>query len=187
MEDRRTPEAAGPYSTLLEINNAIISNLTQDSLFHAISEALRKVVPFDRALLYVAENDVLRTIALEGRELSGHSHGAHKEVNPRGTAAGWAFEHRQPRLSRNLAIEPRLPGDEILFSGGVRSYLIVPLIARDQAIGAVLLASFEPDRYATEARRSRGCGPVWKRRAGTYRRRSRPSITSKRSRDRAPG
>ena len=58
------------------------------------------MVPFDRALLYVAENDVLRTIALEGRELSGHSHGAHKEVNPRGTAAGWAFEHRQPRLSR---------------------------------------------------------------------------------------
>ncbi len=88
MEDRRAPEAAGPYSTLLEINNAIISNLTQDSLFHAISEALRKVVPFDRALLYVAENDVLRTIALEGQELSGHSHGAHKEVNPRGTAAG---------------------------------------------------------------------------------------------------
>ena len=73
MEDRRAPEAAGPYSTLLEINNAIISNLTQDSLFHAISEALRKVVPFDRALLYVAENDVLRTIALEGREPAGRS------------------------------------------------------------------------------------------------------------------
>ncbi len=63
MEDRREPEADGPldqtdrgqtqerpipglreplrqYSTLLEINNAIISNLTQESLFHAITEAL---------------------------------------------------------------------------------------------------------------------------------------------------
>src|SRR6266566_2765323 len=173
MEDRREPEANGlreatdrgqnrerplvsvhdplrQYSTLLEINNAIISNLTQESLFHAISEALRKVVPFDRALLYVAEKDVLRTIALEGRELEGHSHGAHKAVSPQGTAAGWAFEHRQPRLSHNLAVEPRLPGDEILFAGGVRSYLIVPLIARDRAIGAVLLASFEPHRYALE-------------------------------------
>jgi formate hydrogenlyase transcriptional activator len=135
---------------LLEINNALISNLTRESLFHAISEALRKVVPFDRALLYVAEKDVLRTIALEGQELSGHSHGAHKEIKPQGTAAGWAFEHRQPRLSHNLAIEPRLPGDEILLSGGVRSYLIVPLIARDRAIGAVLLASFETDRYALD-------------------------------------
>jgi hypothetical protein len=36
---------------LLEINNALISNLTRESLFHAISEALRKAVPFDRALL----------------------------------------------------------------------------------------------------------------------------------------
>jgi formate hydrogenlyase transcriptional activator len=173
MEDRREPEADGlreatdrgqnrerplagvhdslqQYSTLLAINNAIISNLTQESLFHAISEALRKVVPFDRALLYVAEKDVLRTIALEGRELSGHSHGAHREISPQGTAAGWAFEHRQPRLSHNLAAEPRLPGDEILFAGGVRSYLIVPLIARDRAIGAVLLAGFEPERYALE-------------------------------------
>src|SRR5260370_35925591 len=105
MEDRRAPEAAGPYSTLLEINNAIISNLTQDSLFHAISEALRKVVSFDRALLYVAENDVLRTIALEGRELAGDSHGAPKEVTPRGTAAGRAFENRAPRVSRNLSAE----------------------------------------------------------------------------------
>jgi formate hydrogenlyase transcriptional activator len=173
MEDRREPEADGlhevtdrgqnrerplagvhdslqQYSTLLEINNAIISNLTQESLFHAISEALRTVVPFDRAVLYVAEKDVLRTIALEGRELEGHSHGAHKVVSPQGTAAGWAFEHRQPRLSHNLAVEPRLPGDEILFAGGVRSYLIVPLTARDRAIGAVLLASFEPDRYALD-------------------------------------
>ena len=159
MEDRREPEADGlhevtdrgqnrerplagvhdslqQYSTLLEINNAIISNLTQESLFHAISEALRTVVPFDRALLYVVEKDALRTVALEGRELEGHSHDAHRVVSPQGTAAGWAVEHRQPRLSHNLAVEPRLPGDEILFAGGVRSYLIVPLIARDRAIGA---------------------------------------------------
>ncbi len=67
---------------------------------------------------------------------------------------GKGWYRGQPPGSRSFgwgfAIEPRLPGDEILFSGGVRSYLIVPLIARDQAIGAVLLASFEPDRYATE-------------------------------------
>src|SRR5258705_11798712 len=118
MEDRRTPEAAGPYSTLLEINNAIISNLTQDSLFHAISEALRTVVPFDRALLYVAENDVLRTVALEGQELSGNAHDTHKEISPQGTAAGWAFEHREPRRSKHLAVEARPRGAEILLAVG---------------------------------------------------------------------
>ena len=56
------------YRVLLEINNAIISNLTRQALFHAIAEALRKVIPFDRAVLpiYDVEKDVLRTFALEG-------------------------------------------------------------------------------------------------------------------------
>src|SRR5215470_3999993 len=93
------------YSTLLDINNAIISNLTEEALFHAITGALRRVVPFDRALLYVAEGDLLRTVALEGRDLAGHSHRAHREVTPQGTAVGWAFEHRRPRLSHDLAVE----------------------------------------------------------------------------------
>ncbi len=37
-------KSAERYRVLLEINNAIISNLTQESLFHAISEALRTVI-----------------------------------------------------------------------------------------------------------------------------------------------
>ena len=40
-------KSADRYRLLLEVNNAIISNLTRESLFHAISEALRAVVPFE--------------------------------------------------------------------------------------------------------------------------------------------
>ena len=36
------------YRTLLEINNAIITNLTQQALIHAISEALHRIISFDR-------------------------------------------------------------------------------------------------------------------------------------------
>ncbi len=36
------------YRTLLEINNALVANLTRDDLFRAIARALRRVVPFDR-------------------------------------------------------------------------------------------------------------------------------------------
>jgi len=43
--------------SLLEINNAIINNLTQEALFASAYEAIRRVVPFDRAafLLYLPE------------------------------------------------------------------------------------------------------------------------------------
>ena len=147
-----TPEAgeSQQYRLLLEINNAIISNLTRESLFRAITEALRKVVSFDRAVLYDAENDVLRTFALEGPELLGHSHDLHRDINRQGTAAGWVLDHRQSRLRRNIELEPRVPADEIMVAGGVRAYVCVPLVTRGRALGALLLQSFTPNRYAPE-------------------------------------
>jgi hypothetical protein len=39
------------YRTLLEINNAIITNLTQQTLLHAISEALHRIISFDRCAI----------------------------------------------------------------------------------------------------------------------------------------
>ncbi len=140
------------WRVLLEINNAIISNLSRESLFHAIAAALRTVVPFDRALLplYDAERDVFRTFALEGRPLPGHVHTADTEIRRHGTAAGWVLDHRQPLLKRNLEAERELPADEALLTGGVRSYLIVPLVARGRILGTLFLASWTPNRYAPE-------------------------------------
>jgi formate hydrogenlyase transcriptional activator len=142
--------SAAGYRLLLEVNNAIISNLTREALFRAITEALRKVVPFDRAVLYDAENDALRTFALEGPELPGHAHDLHRDISRQGTAAGWVLDHRQSRLRRNIEVEPRVPADEIMVAGGVRAYVCVPLMARGRAIGALLLQSFTPDRYLPE-------------------------------------
>jgi len=144
------PGKSRQYRLLLEINNAIISNLTRESLFRAITEALRKVVPFDRAVLYDAENDVLRTFALEGPELPGHSHDLHHDVRRQGTAAGWVLDHRQSRLRHNIETEARVPADEIMVAGGIRAYVCVPLMARGRAIGALLLQSFAPDRYSAD-------------------------------------
>ena len=151
VSSRMDPEnSAAGYRLLLEVNNAIISNLTREALFRAITEALRKVVPFDRAVLYDAENDALRTFALEGPELPGHAHDLHRDISRQGTAAGWVLDHRQSRLRRNIEVEPRVPADEIMVAGGVRAYVCVPLMARGRAIGALLLQSFTPDRYLPE-------------------------------------
>src|SRR3984957_13755174 len=59
---------------LLQINNAIITNLTQQALLHSISEALRPVFPFDRCAitLYQPESDSFRFLAMEGELLSDY-------------------------------------------------------------------------------------------------------------------
>src|SRR6266436_816383 len=58
--------SAERYRTLLEINNAIITNLTQESLLNAICEALQRVLPVYRAAisLYDRDSDTLRILAL---------------------------------------------------------------------------------------------------------------------------
>jgi formate hydrogenlyase transcriptional activator len=61
--------SADCYRTLLEINNAIITNLTQDSLFNAICEALEHIVPVYRAAitLFEPEKGTLRIYALSAK------------------------------------------------------------------------------------------------------------------------
>ena len=53
----KVEHTAERYRTLLEINNAIITNLSQEALLHAISKVLSRVIPFDRAAftLYIPE------------------------------------------------------------------------------------------------------------------------------------
>ena len=54
--------------TLLEINNAIITNLTREALFRSVSEALRRVMTLDRSALALYEllTDSLRFVAFTG-------------------------------------------------------------------------------------------------------------------------
>ncbi|PYM56862.1 MAG: hypothetical protein DMD79_21075, partial [Candidatus Rokuibacteriota bacterium] len=140
------------HGVLLEINNAIISNLSRESLFRAITEALRQIVPFDRAVLplYDPEKDVFQTFALEGPVLPGHVHDVDTEIRRHGTGAGWVLDHRQPLLKRDLEVERELAADEVLLAGGIHAYMIVPLIARGRILGALFLGSSTPNQYSAE-------------------------------------
>jgi len=141
--------AAERYRTLLEINNAIISNLTQETLFQAIARALRRVVPFDRSaiLLHDPRRNVLTLSALEGALLSSHFVvGA--DVPLADSPAGWVFQHRRPLLRRDLAIEREYPAEDAALQDGVRALVIAPLIARGRVIGTLSLASATPGQYS---------------------------------------
>src|SRR5262245_23911538 len=76
-------------TALLEINNAIITNLDRLSLFRSITQSLCQILPFDRAvlMLYQPEQDSLRVAALEG-PLTARQYGAvGTEINRQGSHA----------------------------------------------------------------------------------------------------
>jgi formate hydrogenlyase transcriptional activator len=140
------------FRVLLEINNAIISNLTRDTLLHGIAETLRHVVSFDRAalMLYDRSRDVFRVFAWEGRLLPGNFADVNTEITSRETGSGLVFGRRRPLLRQDLENEDELPVEKILLAGGIRSYVIVPLGSYERAPGTLAVGSTAPYRYSTE-------------------------------------
>src|SRR6266508_2754852 len=139
-------------TTLLEINNAIITNLDRPSLFKAITQSLCQILPFDRAVLMLhdPERDVLRVAALEGL-LTAKQYGAvGTEISRQGSHAGWALDHKQCLLRHDLAGELQFPIEEKILAEGIRSYIIAPLIGKEKPLGTLNVGSETPRRYCEE-------------------------------------
>jgi transcriptional regulator with GAF, ATPase, and Fis domain len=147
-------ESTGPsaaHQTLLEINNAIISNLTREALFHAIATALRRVIPFDRTAIFLhdSERDVLKLSVLESTLPSAYF-AVGLEMRPGESHVGWVFKEQKPLLRRSLEVERVYAADDMAHADGVRSYIIVPMVVRGRSIGTLAVASTVTDQY-TEA------------------------------------
>jgi len=144
-----TVGAAARYRTLLEINNAVISNLTQDALFHAIAQALRRVVAFDRTAVFLhdPERDVLRLFVLES-SLSTSYFTVGLEMPSGESHVGRVFKTQRSLLRHDLAKERQYPMEDRALEDGVRSYVIVPLVVRSTAIGTLAVASVKPNQYS---------------------------------------
>jgi formate hydrogenlyase transcriptional activator len=135
--------------SLLEINNAIITNLTTDALHPAICAALRSVLPVDRAslTLYQPDRDTLRVIALE-RDWGLHFFGVGTELSRTDSHHGWVFDRQRPLLRRDLATEWQHPIEQRLLSTGLRSSCVVPLILEGKSIGTLGVGSDKPNQYS---------------------------------------
>ncbi len=156
IEDRKQAEAALRKSeernrSLLQINNAIITNLTQQDLLHSISEALNRVISFDRCAitLYEPERDTFRFLAVEGDLLSDYFR-AGLEDSRNETCASWVFDHQLPLLRRDLEKEREYVNERRLAAEGIRSMCALPLVFRGKCIGTLGLISREKNRYSDE-------------------------------------
>ena len=156
IEDRIQAEAALRKSeernrSLLEINNAIITNLNQEALLHSISEALHPVVSFDRCAitLYLPERDSFRFLAVEGELLSDYFHTG-QELSRNETCGSWVFDHQRPLVRRDLEKEQQYPNERRLAAEGIRSMCVVPLIFQAKCIGLLSIVSQQRGRYSDE-------------------------------------
>jgi formate hydrogenlyase transcriptional activator len=145
-----TPEER--LRTLLEINNAIVTKLTRDDLFSAISDALARVISFDRLALSLHDSsaNVLRLVTYAGPYRRDDYTPIGRVLALDDSPAGWAFSHQRPLLRRDLEAERQTTSEERAFSHGFRSLCALPLVIRGKSIGAITVGSLTAHRY-TEA------------------------------------
>ncbi|HEU4438365.1 MAG TPA: sigma 54-interacting transcriptional regulator [Methylomirabilota bacterium] len=143
------PGQAERYRTLLEINNALVANLTREALFRAIAGALRRVLPFDRTAIFLHEptRDVLRLFVLES-SLTSTYFVVGLEIPVHDSHVGLVFRQQKPYVVADLGSERRYPADEQAYADGVRSYVIVPLAVHGRSIGVLAVASVNPGQYS---------------------------------------
>jgi len=156
ITERKQAEAALRKSeeqnrSLLQINNAIITNLTQQALLRSISEALHPVISFDRCAitLYQPERDSFRFLAVEGELLSDYFRTG-LELSRNETCGSWVFDHQRPLVRRDLEKEQQYPNERRLAAEGIQSMCVVPLALQGKCIGLLSVVSQQRDRYSDE-------------------------------------
>ena len=134
---------------LLEVNNSIITKLSQRELLLSVCAALKGVLPFNRSAitLYVPERDTLRIFA-QNDEYASEFFSVGRELDRRDSHAGWAFDHQRPLIRRNLEKESESSTERLLAKQGVRSICVAPLIVAGKSIGTLNLASNRADEYS---------------------------------------
>lgn len=139
--------------TLLEINNAIINNLTQEALFASAYEAIRGVVSFDRAafLFYQPESKTLKLVSMSSNTESDFFR-IGKEYQLADTrVSAWVLEHQEVMTRGDVpSQELKSLGEKRLIEEGIQSYCVVPLVAMGTSIGTFTLWSAEKNRYTQE-------------------------------------
>jgi formate hydrogenlyase transcriptional activator len=137
------------YATLLEVNQAAVTQPGLNELFQGMCTAVKKVMPCDRAglSLYEPDKGALKLIAHDGcGPDSFYRTGVMLDCKE--THHGWVFEHQRPIVRRNLERELEFQVEQHNVVEGIRSYCAVPLIVRNVSLGVIIILSSQKNRYS---------------------------------------
>jgi formate hydrogenlyase transcriptional activator len=152
LVDSRTSDlkaAEERQRVLLEVNNAIVTCLNRDSLFAATAEALKRVMPYDRAALVLHDpvKGVFQVLGVAGPVPSPPIIPLGTEWPRRGSRSGWILDHRQPILTIDMREGPQFFEHAALIKEGILAAVSVPLTVKGKILGTLNIGSRDRGRY----------------------------------------
>jgi len=139
------------YATILEVNQAAISQPGINEVFSAACQAVKKVLPYDRMglSLYAPDKGALKLTAAEGCSPDSF-YRIGLMLDCKETHHGWVFQHKRAIVRRDLQREVEFQLEQQNVIEGIRSYCAVPLIVRGNSLGVMIILSSQKNCYSAE-------------------------------------
>ena len=138
--------------TLFDITNALVSKLSPDELFSAISGQLSKVIRHDHALLTICneETGILDVYALHSTD-SQLLEAVKGPFDPAGMPAAEVLATGKPVVARDIDFDRYTnPNFRRFVALGLKSICSVPLITRERTIGTLALSRMTDDVWTPD-------------------------------------
>ena len=124
-------------------------SLQLTEVYPAFAAAVKALLAYDRIGVVVPEGDQL-LMALSVAEPPLSSWQGQSSPKAEGTAGGWVLTERKPRLVRDLREQSQAQAfsdDIFMVEEGIRSTLMLPLLAGEEAVGFFFLDNLTPYAY----------------------------------------
>ena len=122
-------------------------SLQLTEVYPAFALAVKALLAYDRIGVVVPEGEQL-VMALSVAEPPLASWQGESWPQTEGTAGGWVLAQKKPRVVRDLATEQQaFSDDKFMVQEGIRSTLMLPLLAGEEAVGFFFLDSRTPSAY----------------------------------------
>lgn len=126
----------------------IASSLNIQEIYGSFIEELKKVVDVSWSAIVLAEESGLCCVALSSKEGSAYQVG--DKLPMQGTGTGWVVTHKKAIVVPDLSQGVNFITGENFMRQGLRSMVYLPLMAKGEAIGCLILASRQPNAYSQQ-------------------------------------
>jgi signal transduction histidine kinase len=131
---------------LHEVNLSATSTIDSGTILERFLEKALIHLPYAAAIVRLrdAQSKELETAATKGLETKGHAE------NGSLTCVDQVVDDRTPLIVRNLFADPRLGNLELFKNEGLVSFISVPLIANNEALGCLVFLTREEHEFGAE-------------------------------------
>ena len=136
---------------LLEVNNAVVSNLELPDIFAAISAFCRDLLHHEYTSLALLDKDSPGKLRLHALDFPSGKGIIREEmiVSLEQVPAAEAVRQRQPvRFNQDSLERLGTDGARLLLAEGLASGVCLPLLTRNSVLGTLNLASYRPDAFS---------------------------------------